>query len=174
MSAERALTRRPGPDDWQEEFLQRVAAWADVSGLPPSYIQVFAWLVVCEPPEQSVDELRDALGLSAGAISMATAALSRMGVVERIAQPGIRRRYYRFHARGWERVLRLRLEAVAHIRAAAEHALASAPRPQDRLSGMRDVYASFEEQIAKLLAGSSAHRSVTGPGDRHPPRARGR
>jgi len=36
-----------GPAAWQARFLTRVAALADVSGLPPSYIHVFAWLVVC-------------------------------------------------------------------------------------------------------------------------------
>ena len=133
--------------------MERAGALADVSGLPPSYIQVFGWLVVCDPPHQSVEELRQTLGLSAGAISMATAALMRMGIVERIAQPGRRRLFYRLHPAAWERVLRLRLEALSQARAAAEDALAQAPEPQSRLAGMRDMYAWFESRITDLLAG---------------------
>jgi DNA-binding transcriptional regulator GbsR (MarR family) len=149
---------KPGPADWQVEFMKGLASLADVSGLPPSYVQVLAWLVVCEPPHQSVDQLQQALGLSAGAISMATATLVRMGVAERVSLPGERRLYYRFHPKGWERTLRLRLEAVAQARAVAEDALARAPEPSDRLVGMRDVYAWFEDRIADLLSGSRVQR----------------
>jgi DNA-binding transcriptional regulator GbsR (MarR family) len=144
-----------GDADWQLEFIDRVGAWADVSGLPPSYVRVFAWLVVCDPPEQSVEELRARLGLSAGAISMATAALGRMGIVERVARSGERRAYYRFHPRGWEQVLRLRLEATAQTRAAAKEALSRASDRHLRLEGMHDMYAHFERSIAEYLGARS-------------------
>ena len=109
----------PGPAGWQLEFVERVGALADLSGLPPSHVQVFAWLVVCDPPHQSAGQLRETLKLSAGAISMATATLVRMGVVERIAQAGERRAYYRFHPGGWERLMRSRLLATSQMRAIA-------------------------------------------------------
>lgn len=138
--------------------MEGLGSLAEVSGLPRSYVQLLAWLVVCEPPHQSVEQLQAALGLSAGAISMATAALVRMGVAERISQPGERRLYYRFHPRGWERTLRLRLEAVARGRAVAEEALAHAPEPSPRLAEMHDVYAWFEDRIAGLLSDGRVER----------------
>jgi DNA-binding transcriptional regulator GbsR (MarR family) len=141
----------PDPAEWQREFMEQVGAVADVSGMPPSFVQVFAWLVVCDPPFQSVDQLSEVLGLSAGAISMATATLIRMGVVERFTQPGQRRLYYRFRAGGWERMLRSRLEATAHMRHVAERALADAPEPTNRLVEMQEVYAWFEDNMADLL-----------------------
>jgi DNA-binding transcriptional regulator GbsR (MarR family) len=139
------------PSDWQLEFIDRVGAWADVSGLPPSHVRVFAWLLVCDPPEQSVDDLRRALGLSAGAVSMATAALVRTGLIERLARPGGRRLFFRFDPAGWHRMLRLRLEATSQIRVAAEDALGHVDGSQPRLTGMRDLYAYFERSIADLL-----------------------
>jgi DNA-binding transcriptional regulator GbsR (MarR family) len=139
------------PEAWQLAFIERVSAAAELNGLPPSHAQVLAWLVVCEPSEQSVDDLRQALGLSAGAVSMATAALLRLGLIERIAHPGHRRMAYRLHHEGWQRLLRLRLEAAAELRAVADEALLHAPAPADRLSVMRDMYAWFEEHAAVLL-----------------------
>ncbi len=53
---------RPGPADWQVEFMERVTALSEVSGLPPSHVRVFAWMIVCDPPEQSVDDLRERSG----------------------------------------------------------------------------------------------------------------
>ncbi len=145
------MTRGDRPQRWQARFVERVSALADVSGLPPSHVQVFAWLVVCEPAHQSVDQMREALGLSSGAISMATANLIRMGVVERTNQPGDRRYYYRFRPGGWEQLMRLRIEATSRIREVAEQALAEAPHPPDRLAEMHNMYAWFESALADLL-----------------------
>jgi DNA-binding transcriptional regulator GbsR (MarR family) len=140
-----------GPAPWQATFVEQVASLAEVSGLPPSYIQVLGWLVVCDPPEQSVGQLQQALALSTGAVSMATTSLIRMGLAERTSQPGQRRHYYRFRPGGWERMLRLRAEATSHMRAIAETALAAAPQAPPRLTEMRNVYAWFESAIAGLL-----------------------
>ncbi|MHB8465016.1 MAG: GbsR/MarR family transcriptional regulator [Acidimicrobiales bacterium] len=147
-----AAARRPAR--WQLEFIERVGALADVSGLPPSHVQVFAWLVVSDPPHQSSSDIRAALGLSAGAVSMATTALVRMGLVERMTQVGRRRVSYRFRPGGWERMLRVRLEAASQMRAIAEDALAHAPHPPAVLAEMRDMYGWFEDRLADLLAGA--------------------
>ena len=140
-------------EPWQLEFVERFATLSDVSGLPPSHLRVFAWLIVAEPPEQSVDDLRQVLGLSAGAISMATSTLARMGVVRKLSRPSQRRVLFRFDPDGWGRVLQLRLQATAYARSLAEEAMAAAGRQPERLVQMRDMYGFFERQIAELLAG---------------------
>ena len=136
---------------WQLDFVESVSSVAETFGLPPSYVQVFAWLIVCEPAEQSGDGIRAALGLSSGAVSMATAALIRSGLVERIALPGDRRHFYRQRAGGWERTLRTKIDAAAELRLVAEKAIARAPSPPERLGEMRDVYAWFERRMVELL-----------------------
>ncbi|HEX9124590.1 MAG TPA: MarR family transcriptional regulator, partial [Actinomycetota bacterium] len=141
MSARGGTTPVDQPDGWELDFVDHVAAFADVSGVPPSVLRVFGWLVVCEPPEQSVDDLRTALGLSAGAISMAMSTLARIGIVERISRPGERRHFYRLHPQAWERMNRIRLESLTDGRAAIERALDLAPSPNPRLERMRDLYA---------------------------------
>jgi len=144
----------PRPAAWQRTFLESIGAFADTTGLPPSYLQVFAWLVVCDPPEQSVDQIRTVLGLSSGAVSMATTTLIRAGLVERVAQPADRRHFYRFRPGGWERMLQLRIDTTREIRLLAEEVLAQAPSPPDRLAEMREIYAWFEENMTELLSTS--------------------
>ena len=139
------------PARWQHDFVERMAALGDTTGLPPSFTQVFAWLVVCDPPQQSVEQLRAALGLSAGAISAATATLVRLGLVERVSQAGQRRLAYRLRPRAWERLLRMRLDATREICATADDALAHVPGPHDRLREMRAVLGHFEATLAALL-----------------------
>jgi len=139
------------PARWQHEFVGRMSALGDTTGLPPSFTPVLAWLVVCDPPQQSVEQLRAALGLSAGAISAATATLMRLGLVERVSQAGQRRLTYRLRPRAWERLLRMRLEATREICATADAALAHVPGRHDRLREMRDVLGYFETTLVALL-----------------------
>lgn len=139
------------PADWQQEFLDQIAAAGDVAGVPPSFVRVLAWLVVCDPPHQSVEQLRAALGLSAGAVSMAANTGIRMGLVERLSRPGDRRLYYRVRPGGWDRLLVARLEATSRMRAIAERAIAQAPNATGRLAEMRDVYAWFEKNMSGLI-----------------------
>ncbi len=155
MSA--ALESRQGPAEWQLDFMERVAAFADVTGLPPSHVRMLAWLVVCEPQEQSSADLRGALGLSAGAVSMATSTLERMGLIERFTRPGDRGLFYRFSSRSMERMLRLRLEATSRMVAALEDAIAHAPA-QARLTEMHDMYDFFERSIAEFVEQSMTPR----------------
>jgi DNA-binding transcriptional regulator GbsR (MarR family) len=147
------VKRTAHPAKWQLEFIDRVGSLADMTGLPPSFIRVFAWMIVCDPPHQSAEQLRTTLGLSGGAISMATASLMRMGFIERVTLHGDRRAYYRFQRTGWERMLRLRVEGATQMRMIAEDAIAAVVDPPDRLTEMRALYAWFEDVMAELMVG---------------------
>lgn len=139
------------PAPWQLEFIESVSGVAEAFGLPPSFVQVFAWLIVCDPPAQSAEQIRAALGLSSGSVSMATTALVRGGLAERVSLPGQRRQLWRFRPGGWERMLRSRIDAASEIRLHTEKALARASDPPDRLGEMRDIYAWTERELTRLL-----------------------
>jgi len=143
-----------GAAEWQRDFVARMGALGDTTGLPPSFTQVFAWLIVCDPPHQTVDQLRAALGLSAGAISAATTTLIRLGLVERVSQTGQRRLAYRLRPRAWERLLRMRLDATREMGATADDALVHVRGPHERLREMRAVLAHFESTLSTLLDGA--------------------
>lgn len=152
MNSPTAITATVTPADWQTEFLERSSALTDLTGLAPSVAKVFLWLVVCEPPQQTTEQLRQTLSLSAAAISTATATLTGRGLVERVTPRGDRQLSYRLDPRGWERLMRYRLEATSHVRTIFDAALASATQPQPRLTDLRAMYAWFETQLTELLA----------------------
>jgi hypothetical protein len=152
MNSPTATTSTVTLADWQTEFLERSSALTDLTGLAPSVAKVFLWLVVCEPPQQTTEQLRQTLGLSAAAISTATAALASRGLLERVTPRGERHLSYRLHPRGWERLIRYRLEATSNVRAIFDTALTSATQPQPRLTDLRAMYAWFETQLTELLA----------------------
>ena len=155
--------QQPDPE-WRMRFVERTAmVLADTAGVPPSHARVLAWLVVCEPPDQSIDDIRGALGLSAAAVSTALATLVRVHVVERSAAAGgTRRRLYRVDPDAWGRVVELRRIAMGQLRGAAEQALAAAG-PQPRLEQMRALYAWFERSAADWMgSGGPSHPGQPG------------
>ena len=77
-------------------------------GLPHMAGRVVGVLLACVPPHRTMDELADQLQASKGAISMATQALTRLGLVEKLSLPGERRRHYRIREGLWAELFRSR------------------------------------------------------------------
>lgn len=69
--------------------------------------RVAAWLLLSDPPEQSLTEIAGALGVSKAAVSTAARSLLQAGFVERASEPGRRGDYYRSHGTRTDDVLRL-------------------------------------------------------------------
>jgi biotin operon repressor len=57
--------------------------------------RVSGWLLLCDPPVQSLTQIADALGVSKAAVSTAARSLLQTGVLERVGEPGARGDYYR-------------------------------------------------------------------------------
>jgi hypothetical protein len=57
--------------------------------------RVLAWLLLADPPEQSLTEIAAALGVSKAAVSTASRSLLQSRAVERVVEPGRRGDYYR-------------------------------------------------------------------------------
>lgn len=153
-------------EPWQRDFVEHVAARSDL-GLSRSLLRTLAWLVVCEPPYQSADQIQERLRLSAGSVSAATSALVRAGVIARKTLHGDRRTYYALDPQGWRRLLAGRLEMLGRLRSVTDDALTDGD-PNDRLRSMRDLLAACEAQLEPVLADA---RPVGGAGGK---RARGK
>src|SRR5215213_1601427 len=78
----------------EQEFVGRWSRILAAEGLPPVAGRLWAWLLVCEPAEQTVDEICAAIGASRGAISGAVRWLEPSGLIHRSRRPGDRRDYW--------------------------------------------------------------------------------
>ena len=69
--------------------------------------RVAAWLLLSDPPVQSLTDLAGALGVSKAAVSTAVRSLLQAGHVERVSEPGRRGDFYRSRATRIDAVLQL-------------------------------------------------------------------
>lgn len=137
------------------QFVEELALFGEGLGLPPMAGRIWAWLLVCEPPHQSAQELADAVGASLGSISSMTRLLDQLGLIERVGMPGERSRHYRVRAGGFADLLRIKLAATAELRKIAERGLEllrdEPPEARRRLEEYRDFYAFFEKEFPALI-----------------------
>ena len=66
-------------------------------GLPPVLGRVFAWLLICDPPEQTAAEIAEALHTSRSAVGSAIVSLENQGLVLRTRAAGERADRVSFH-----------------------------------------------------------------------------
>jgi len=138
-----------------DQFIEDVGILFDEMSLPRMAGRIFGWLLICEPPHQSAEELATLVGASKGSISSMTRLLIHSGVVERMGLPGKRGTYYRIKAGSWSELMRDRMAHLTALRELGERGLVlmagKDPKLCQRLQELRDLYAFLEQEIPALL-----------------------
>jgi predicted transcriptional regulator len=83
--------------------------------------RVTAWLLLSDPPVQSLTDIAGALGVSKAAVSTAVRSLLQVGHVERVSEPGRRGDYYR--SRGTRKDAVLQLDHIQAMRSLIQRCL---------------------------------------------------
>jgi DNA-binding transcriptional regulator GbsR (MarR family) len=135
-------------------FVDSVGEWASrANGLPPVTGRVLAWLLVCDPPEQTAAELADALGASAGSISAATRMLVGGRMVDRLRVRGERADRFRLRPDMWDE--QIMDPGTAQIRTLIARGLAALadepPERRQRLEDLDEFYAWYQARAPRLV-----------------------
>lgn len=152
------LTTHPptagGSHDELSQFVERMGLGLESSGLPRAAGRMLAWLMVCDPPEQSADELAQALLASSGGVSTNVRMLVQLQLVERVGQAGSRRSLYRVAPNAWDHAMKAQERPTSRLRELADvgiHLLAeSEPDRRRRLHEMHDYLAFMEREMPAL------------------------
>jgi DNA-binding transcriptional regulator GbsR (MarR family) len=136
---------------WQ--FIDATGEWWSKSyGLPPMTGRVLAWLLVCEPEEQTAAQLAEALNASKGSISGATTMLVRSGLVDRLHLPGERADRFRMRPDAWDEQVRNQgvTEARALIARGLDALADEPPARRARLEELDAFYAWWQSRAPAL------------------------
>jgi hypothetical protein len=116
--------------------------------------RIFAYLLVCEPAEQTAAQIARAIGASLGTISGMTRLLLSARLIERIRRRGERSAVYRISPDAMNSMTRATIEAVWMFRQMTDRGLdLMADRPTEartRLRQLRDIYLFFESSLPAL------------------------
>jgi len=137
------------------QFIEDIGILYGDMGFPRMAGRIFGWLLLCEPPHQSAEQLATIVEASKGSISSMTRLLIQTGIIEKIGIPGRRDTYYRVRSGSWSELMRNRLAQLTAMRKLAEKGLElvadRTPKSRQRLQELRDFYAFLEREIPSLL-----------------------
>jgi DNA-binding transcriptional regulator GbsR (MarR family) len=146
----------PEPTPAELEFVERVAQRLAQSGLPRMAGRMWAWLMICEPPEQTAGDVATHLRASRGSISGTARLLETAGLISRITKPGDRREWFRVPPSGMVGMMALQQPVLSAYRQLMDEGLELLrDRPassRERLRETRQLYAFFEREYPLLLA----------------------
>ncbi len=151
----------------EEMFIERWSRILASEGLPPVAGRLWAWLLISDPPEQTVDEIAEAIGASRGAISGAVRMLEPSGLIVRSKRAGDRREYWRTSSDAVVHSLEAKERATRpSLRAIDDILLAYQDRPEASLARLREVqrlYSMLLGTFPQLIAQFKAEREALAP-----------
>lgn len=139
----------------EDSFIEE-AARVFGAGMPPMAGRIWAYLAICDPPEQTAAMIAERLHASRGSVSGMVRLLEHIGLVRRRTRPGDRREYFDIPPEALHRLMESSVIRLRQTRELAEAGLALiADRPlesQARLRDIRDLYGFFEREWPAILA----------------------
>lgn len=142
--------------DTLQQFTEDLGLYFEANGLTRTAGRIIGWLLVCDPTQQTMPDLVEALGISKSNISTALTLLRQNRLVDRISLPGQRRDYFRLNPDLWTNAFLARAGEIRALRLLAERGLSlladAPPESRRRLELVREMNAFMEEEFPRLIA----------------------
>jgi DNA-binding transcriptional regulator GbsR (MarR family) len=146
----------------ESAYVEKIANLLVMGGLPRIAGRMWAWLLICDPPQQGAADLASALQASRGSISAAARLLAGAGLVHRTTRAGDRREYFSVPEGAVISVLNSRMPVTVAWRQVADEGLELLrdlpPERRARIQEVRDVYAFMEHELPAMLERFMAQR----------------
>ena len=91
------------------QFVEQAGLLFEGLGVPRMAGRILGWLLICDPPYQSMGDLVEALQASKSSISTMLRLLAQSGLIERTSLPGQRRDQFVLHSSMWHNLFRARM-----------------------------------------------------------------
>lgn len=141
--------------DKLQTYVEEFGLYFERVGMPRMAGRIIGYLLVCDPAQQSMQEIGEALEASKGSVSTMLKLLVGLRLVDQVSVRGERRDYYRANSEMWIRSFRARMHQMTELRELAERGLQlmaeEAPERRRRLENMHATNQFLEEEFPKLL-----------------------
>lgn len=154
MASKNGDANRPG--DKKLQFVEEIGLILEKNDQPRIAGRIIGWLLICDPPHQSFDDLVEVLQVSKGSVSNMTRLMLQAGLIERVSLPGDRKTYFKVRRDAWKHALERQLRFVHRLVDAAEEGLDlmedDPPENRARLEQMHDFMSFSADKIQEQIA----------------------
>jgi DNA-binding transcriptional regulator GbsR (MarR family) len=138
----------------ESDFIEEMAQFLGSYGMTPMAGRMWAWLLICEPAEQTATDIAQALQASRGAISGTARLLATAGMIRRTTRRGDRREYFSAPPEALDAFLANAGTIYRRMREIAEHGLAAVDATSTaraRLEEFRNFMAFVEREVPAVI-----------------------
>jgi len=132
----------------EAEFVDRLGLFMEMLGGPRTMGRVYGWLLICDPPQQSLTELAKTLAVSKASVSTVARQLQEGGMIERLPS-STRQHVYRVTPGGFASVLNTQLSRMRLGIDAANFGLALLDQDRVRQRELLEDFRDFCEFSAQ-------------------------
>jgi DNA-binding transcriptional regulator GbsR (MarR family) len=147
----------------EKQFIEEFALYFEQSGFPRMPGRVLGWLLISDPPHQSMNQLVEILHASKSSISISVRHLIEAGYIERVSFPGVRRDFYRMRSDYDIASIERFASRIAGFAKFAERWLSLLGNPSDahlqKLKMMRDINTFMDQELSKAAQHWEKHSS---------------
>ena len=130
--------------EWVESLALQ---FVKVGGLPLIAGRIVGWLMVCEPAEQSADQIAIAIGASRASLSTNLRLLGAAGMIFVTTRSGDRVRYYRIDDQAWETAVRMQVAGLGAFIRIASDGVALVGESSQRAGRMKSARRVFQWMV---------------------------
>lgn len=135
------------------EFVDRMGMWMEKFGGSRISGLIYGWLLICDPPHQSITEIATTLGVSKASVSTVIRPLQEAGMVERVPVAN-RQHHYRLAPGGFTHIMRTQLAYVRESTETIDFGLTvvgNDPRRRERLEDVREFFSFMESETEGFM-----------------------
>lgn len=135
-----------GPSPEALEWVERLAKYcSDQDGVPLIAGRVLGWLMICDPPEQSAQQIATAIGASRASLSTNLRLLSSVGFVHTSTKPANRTVFFRVDDDAWAKVVQRQIASLAALGKILRDGTRLAGSSPGRIAAATEVFRWMEQ-----------------------------
>lgn len=146
-------------------FIEDIGLFFEQMGMPRMAGRILGVLLICDPPEQSLNDIGEAARASKASVSTMTRLLASAGLIEQVPSPVPRRDYFRYRKGGWLAFMRQRMEIMAALHDITDKGLGildgKDPALKERLYEAHDIFEFVENEFPDWLERMAAKRGAS-------------
>ena len=140
------------PTNGVADVINYMGVWFSALGVPRAAGQMFGYLLVCEPAEQSAGEIAAGIGISRASVSSNARLLSSMNAIEERHRVGDRKTYYRMRRNWWIEVTVAKMGGFKELAEMARRTVAAGGLARtDGLDEMIEFTEFWSTEIPELV-----------------------
>lgn len=131
-------------------FFEKRSRFSRIAG------KIFAYLLICNPPEQTQQQITKSLKIALGSASTMIRMLAQAKIIEEFTKPNIRPKFYRVKSGGWEKHFLTTLQNLSTVRNLLGEGRSllknKSSRLTKRIDELDNLYAFFERELPIIIS----------------------